>query len=64
MVPWSYESKVLAEHPEMVTIDRRGNKYWMVPEYGYPEVRQAEGGRVRLHGEKVRHQTLHRQHAQ
>lgn len=40
MVPWSYESKVLAEHPEMVTIDRRGNKYWMVPEYGYPEVRR------------------------
>lgn len=40
MVPWSYESKVLAEHPEMVTIDRRGNKYWMVPEYAYPEVRR------------------------
>ncbi len=40
MVPWSYESKVLAEHPEMVTVDRRGNKYWMVPEYGYPEVRK------------------------
>lgn len=40
MVPWSYESRVLAEHPEMVTVDRRGNKYWMVPEYGYPEVRE------------------------
>lgn len=40
MVPWSYESKVLADHPEMVTIDRRGNKYWMVPEYAYPEVRK------------------------
>ncbi len=42
MVPWSYESKVLAEHPEFVTVDRRGNKYWMVPEYGYPEARSAK----------------------
>jgi hypothetical protein len=42
MMPWSYVSKLLAEHPEKVTIDRRGNRYWMVPEYAYPEVRRAK----------------------
>ncbi len=42
MVPWNYVSKALLEHPEMVTVDRRGNKYWMVPEYAYPEARRAK----------------------
>lgn len=42
MVPWSYVSKVLFENPEFVSIDRRGNKYWMVPEYAYPAVRAAK----------------------
>lgn len=42
MLPWSYESKLLAEHPEMVSIDRKGRKYWMVPEYAYPEARKAK----------------------
>ncbi len=41
MVPWNYNSNVLAEHPEFLTIDRRGNPYWMVPEYAYPEARRA-----------------------
>ncbi len=44
MVPWGYVSKVLFEHPEMVSVDRRGNKYWMVPEYAYPKVREAKVG--------------------
>jgi hypothetical protein len=42
MIPWSYVSKVLLERPEFVTIDRRGNRYWMVPEYAYPEMRRAK----------------------
>ena len=42
MVPWSYVSKVLMEHPEIVSVDRRGIKYWMVPEYAYPEARKAK----------------------
>lgn len=39
MVPWSYVDKYMFEHPETVSVDRKGHKYWMVPEYGYPGVR-------------------------
>ena len=42
MVPWSYEHGYLADHPEVVTVDRKGNKYWMVPEYAYPGMRAAK----------------------
>ena len=42
MMPWSYVSKALLAHPEMVSIDRRGHKYWMVPEYAYAEARRAK----------------------
>ena len=42
MVPWNYVSKAMLDHPEIVTVDRKGNKYWMVPEYAYPEARRAK----------------------
>ena len=39
MVPWSYEHRYEYEHPEVITVDRQGNKQWMVPEYAYPGAR-------------------------
>jgi hypothetical protein len=42
MVPWSYMLKYHAEHPEVITVDREGNKQWMVPEYAYPGVRASK----------------------
>lgn len=39
MVPWSYMVKYHRDHPEVITVDREGNKQWMVPEYGYPGLR-------------------------
>ena len=39
MIPWSYMRKYQKEHPEVITIDRQGNKQWMVPEYAYPGAR-------------------------
>lgn len=39
MVPWSYSSNYFLEHPEGITVDRKGNKLWMVREYAYPEAR-------------------------
>ncbi len=39
MIPWSYVSQYFLDHPEGVTVDRRGNKLWMVREYAYPEAR-------------------------
>ena len=39
MVPWSYARKYYLDHPEVITVDREGNKYWMVPEYAYPGAR-------------------------
>jgi hypothetical protein len=39
MVPWSYVRKYHAEHPEVITVDRKGNRQWMVPEYAYPGAR-------------------------
>jgi len=44
MIPWSYVTKLLFERPDIVSTDRRGNKYWMVPEYAYPEARRAKVG--------------------
>ena len=40
MVPWSYMIKYHRDHPEVITVDREGNRQWMVPEYGYPELRK------------------------
>jgi hypothetical protein len=39
MVPWSYTRRYEAEHPEVITVDRQGNRQWMVPEYAYPGAR-------------------------
>ena len=39
MIPWTYCSKYFIEHPEGLTVDRRGNKLWMVREFAYPEAR-------------------------
>lgn len=39
MIPWSYSSQYFIDHPEGITVDRKGNKLWMVREYGYPEAR-------------------------
>ena len=39
MVPWSYMRSYHQEHPEVITIDREGNRQWMVPEYAYPGAR-------------------------
>ena len=39
MIPWSYMRKYHQEHPEVITVDRQGNKQWMVPEYAYPGAR-------------------------
>lgn len=39
MVPWSYASRYFLENPETITVDRDGNRQWMVPEYAYPGAR-------------------------
>jgi hypothetical protein len=39
MVPWSYVRRYHAEHPEVITVDRKGNRQWMVPEYAYAGAR-------------------------
>ncbi len=40
--PWPYEATYLHEHPEALTVDREGNKYWMVREYAYPGARSSK----------------------
>ena len=40
--PWLYENKFATEHPEVLTVDRQGNKQYMVWEYAYPEARRAK----------------------
>jgi len=40
--PWPYEATYLHEHPEAITVDRKGNKYWMVREYAYPGARASK----------------------
>ncbi len=39
MIPWSYSSTYFIDHPEGISVDRKGNKLWMVREYAYPEAR-------------------------
>lgn len=39
---WLYENKFGTDHPEVLTIDRAGNKQFMVWEYAYPEARAAK----------------------
>ncbi len=40
--PWTYCDQYKFDHPEIVTIDRKGNKYWMVREYAYAGARQSK----------------------
>jgi hypothetical protein len=40
MVPWSYMRKYHQDYPEVITIDREGNRLEMVPEYAYPGARK------------------------
>ena len=40
--PWLYENKFGVDHPEILTVDRAGNKQYMVWEYAYPEARRAK----------------------
>lgn len=42
MVPWSYCMRYTYEHPEVVTVDRKGNKFWMIREYAYPGARSSK----------------------
>ncbi|MHB9071411.1 MAG: family 10 glycosylhydrolase [Sedimentisphaerales bacterium] len=42
MVPWSYCMRYTYEHPEVVSIDRKGNRYWMIREYAYPGARSSK----------------------
>ncbi len=39
---WLYENKFGTDHPERLSVDRAGNKHFMVWEYAYPEARQAK----------------------
>ncbi len=39
---WLYENKFGTDHPEVLSIDRPGNKQFMVWEYAYPEARAAK----------------------
>lgn len=40
--PWLYENKFGTDHPEIITVDRLGNKQFMIWEYAYPEARRAK----------------------
>ena len=42
MVPWPYCMKYNYDHPEVVTVDRKGKHFYMVSEYGYPGVRKSK----------------------
>ena len=39
---WLYENKFGTDHPEVLSVDRAGNKQFMVWEYAYPEARKAK----------------------
>lgn len=39
---WLYENKFGTDHPEVLSVDRVGNKHFMVWEYAYPEARKAK----------------------
>jgi len=38
--PWSYVYKYEYENQHVITVNRAGDKLWMVPEYGYPGLRE------------------------
>lgn len=40
--PWTYVYTHVLDHPEIVTVDRAGNKYWMVREFAYPIARESK----------------------
>jgi hypothetical protein len=40
--PWTYCARYTYDHPEVVTVDRKGNRYWMVREYAYPGSRDSK----------------------
>src|SRR5262249_45393685 len=40
--PWTYCARYTYDHPEVVTVDRKGNPYWMVREYAYPGARSSK----------------------
>ncbi len=39
---WLYENKFAVDHPDVLSVDRVGNKHFMVWEYAYPEARRAK----------------------
>ena len=39
---WLYENKFGTDHPEILSVDRAGNRQFMVWEYAYPEARAAK----------------------
>ena len=40
--PWPYVDAYTYSHREIVTVDRRGKKYWMVREFAYPGARASK----------------------
>ncbi len=42
MVPWSYCMRYTHDHPEVVSVDRKGNRHWMIREYAYPGARSSK----------------------
>jgi hypothetical protein len=42
MIPWSYCMKYTRDHPEVVSVDRKGNRLWMIREYAYPGARSSK----------------------
>lgn len=54
MVPWSYMMSYHRDHPEWITVDREGNKQWMVPEYGYAGQRAAKAAEFAHMAKKYR----------
>lgn len=56
LVNWSYERRYVVEHPEYLTVDRKGKKYYGVVEYAYEGARKAKVDEfvyfARIHGIK------------
>jgi hypothetical protein len=40
--PWTYVDRYKFEHPEIISVDRAGNPFWMVREYAYPGARDSK----------------------
>jgi hypothetical protein len=40
--PWPYCARYTYDHPEVVTVDRKGHRYWMVREFAYPGARASK----------------------